>query len=284
MPLQTVAAFGGLTQPVFRPVKAGAVDFFVAPSLTAYNANVGYNGSWVYCGRIEPGSFKNSFDRKYYDVKSGLPETIKESIVTEVSGKMSCTFLEYTAKVLELANSGDVGKPIYGSTPVSTTTSAIATSADQITVTSATGLSAATGTAGSAVPGDMISVVTPNGTEFAYITGIAGTTLTLYPRLSALPASGAIVKRVDGFEEPAGTSTVATYALMCVETLTDGGQLVTWAPKGRAMGIKDDYAQGKPAVVPVEFELYGVYDAAYNGPIVAKKFSLNAAASLSLFA
>lgn len=284
MPLQTVAAFGGLTQPVYRPVKAGAVDFFVAPALTAYNANVGYNGSWTYCGRIEPGSFKNSFDRKYYDVKTGLPETIKESIVTEVSGKMSATFIEYTAKVLELANSGDAGTPIYGATPVSTATSAASTSPDQITVTSTTGLSAGSGAVGSAVPGDMVSVVTPNGTEFAYITAISGSTITLYPRLSALPISGAVVKRVDGFEEAAGTSTVATYALMAVETLTSGGQIVTWAPKGRAGGIKDDLAHGKPSVNAVEFDLYGVYDAAYNGPIVAKKFVLNAAASLSLFA
>lgn len=263
MPLQTPPAFGGLAQTFLTVAKTAVVTAFYAPVGTAITANIGYNNLWLPIGILKPGSFKPDVSKKLYDVKTGIPETIQQSFATEVMGKFACEIIEPSHTAVELANGGDPGTPYFSGTPLSDTVATGGmTVADTVPLT----------TGGAWKAGDEFQIVTPNGTEYSRVVSYnSGTkTITCYPRLSANAAAAATVKRVDGWDEPLGTSTVKTNALMFVADHTDLSQTVFEVMKARTAGFKANLPQGQEEGYPIEFGTYGMTVSGYNGPVVAQ--------------
>lgn len=268
-----VPDYGKGTQAALRAARAGTVDLFKAPRYTAYTATIGQIGSWLPLGRIAAGSYKNDFSRKFYDLATGVPSTVKESFVTGVEGKLEFDLIEPTALAYELANGGQAGIPMFIGSPVATTAVTGTLAVDQFTVDAGDGALFA--------EGDEIEVNLSTGKEYTFITNIATDTLDVYPKLSAAPANTNAVKRVDGWEEGMGGSVVTRVALMAVFHAQDGHQIVTWVREARSEGVKDDFADGqKEMKVPVAFNAFGYTDASFTGPIVAKKYLLTPAMAL----
>lgn len=382
----TAPQYGGLVQNGITPTKVMVVDAFIAPVGTLYNANTGVNGGWTPLGTIQPGSAKNSFEKKIYDFVAGLPETPQDSFVTGLDGKIQMNLVEPTYKAFEIANGGDPGVALFNAVPVSTTVQSQINPPPAPTVTTATtGGTVAAGTylaavtyvnasgqttisqevpitttgatstitvnggtlpagvtqvnvyltavgggtgteklqgnyttgnnlvitaysgAGAAIPGantsgpastsEIINVasaagfqvnypvqtVTVNGTEYSWsqaVTTSGQNNVTVFPKFSGIPSNGANFKMVDGFEEPIGTATIQYYALRTIALAQDGSQVVTWSPKVRFNGLKDEAPQGKEFFIPLEAMLYGFYDSSYNGPILGKKFVLSSRMAL----
>lgn len=102
--------YGKLGQAVLLSARLGVTDVFKAPKGTAYD----HPTAWTYLGRIAPGSYKNDFTRKYFDVVTGVPETVKESFVSEVEGKVEFDLIEPTTVGYLLAAGNEKRVPAYG--------------------------------------------------------------------------------------------------------------------------------------------------------------------------
>lgn len=272
----TAPDFGKQTQAALRPARVGVTDCFLAPENTVYTADAGKIGKWLYLGRLEPGSYKNDFTRDFFDVKTGVPETTKESFVTALNGSVEFNLIEPTAKAYELANGGIAPVALFDTAPVSTTVAAGTITNGTIPLTSVTGLSV----------GDELEVDLSTGKEYTFITAINGTDVDVFPVLSAAPAATDDVKRVDGWDQPIGGSAITKYAFRSVFWTTENTALVTWLKSCRAGGIKDDFKDNKSnMIVPVTLMPFGYTDSALpagSGPVLGKKLILGSALAADL--
>lgn len=252
--------FGKLTQAALNPARLGTVDLFKATKGTAYDTAL----AWTYLGRVKAGTFKNDFTRKFFDVMTGIPETMKESFVTGVDGKMEFTLIEPTIDAYLLASGNATRIPMFGGSPLTTTAATGTLTTTQMSVASATGFAV----------GDMIEITRGATKMYTYITAINGVIFDMYPKLSVAAQNSDNVKKVRGWETGMGGSSVERIALRAVFHATDGNQIVTWAKDARSMGVKDEFGDKTIVEIPLSFECFGFTDANFTGPILAKKYLL----------
>lgn len=262
VPAYVLPDIGGLTQPKVRPAKAGPIDAFRAPVGTAYDAAL----SWTYLGRIKAGTYKNDFSRKFYDLMTGVPETIKESFVIGIEAKVDFNLIEPTSIAYETVVGNGTKFPMYGAVPL---TSAVAAGTTDNTIVVASTANFTT---------DMELEITSSGTKYyTYVIGIPdATTLFVYPQLPITPAVADVIKEVQGNEFGMGGSTAAHWAFRFVFTdVNTGSQIITWVNESRADGVKEDFADGKKEMeIPVTLTMFGKSFPGYTGPLVAKKYIL----------
>lgn len=254
--------FGKLGQAALRPTVLGTVDVFQAPKGTEYN----HPTAWVYLGRIYAGSFKNDFTRKFFDVVTGIPETTKESFVTEIEAKVEFELMEPTTMAYLLASGNGTRICGYGA---STTVKAATTECtiEDVEVTSATGFAV----------GDEIEVANAAGTtkEYSFITQIDGDVFRVFPRLTRAPIPTDTVKRVTMNNLAAGESDVEKVAIRAIAYNTDGTQIVTHIKEARvSSGLKDDHKDKALTTLPISLDCFAVYDSNLAGYYVAKKYIL----------
>src|SRR3989344_9411361 len=106
--------------------KVGVTDVYEGPESNPIAADAAVlNGrlhaAWKYLGVAAPGSFKNNNAKSVYDIKTGLPKTVKASFVTEIEGKVSFTLMEWTGAAIKAAVGGAEPLRLYPAAPVGTT-------------------------------------------------------------------------------------------------------------------------------------------------------------------
>lgn len=261
---------GKLTQALaLTKARVGQVDVWVAPEGTLPTAVSGVNGGWEYLGAMVPGSFRNPNTKEVFDLKTGTPATIKHSAAIEVGSEIEFRLHEPTFRGYEISNGGARMRPLFVSSPISTTVSAApAPTAGAFTVASVTGLAA----------GDAIEVTLTGGAKvYSYISAIVGSEIQVFPALAAAPASTNAVKRCDALEIPLGGSDLAYSAVRAIFYDTNGTGVMTYLRKVRFMGIEDDYKDGRSNLeLAVKGAAHGYTDPNYAGPITGTKTLLNA--------
>lgn len=261
----------GLTQALAatKNTKAGTVTVFEAP--TGTSALSGGN-AWREVGVLEPGSIQTDFPKEIHEVKTGIPETTKASFVVGLEGKLNFELIEYTGRAVTIANGGEEATALYGTTPVSTTTTASSTNR-VVNLTAVTNLAV----------GDEIEVAIGSGVETAFITEINSLAVTVYPQFSTAPTTGATVKKVFGYKQAIGGVNLRRKSYLVVFDATDGSQAVIHIPEARAgAGLKPAMPHKQHAKLPVELMAYGVVDNTLTpaAPVVAYHYLLQPGATI----